>query len=168
MSFTDLTLKIAPATSADVTLILNLIRELADYEQMIDEVMVTEADLQRSLFSATPFAEAVIARLDSTPVGFALFFHSFSTFVGRRGLYLEDLFVRPAYRGRGIGRRLLAHLAKLAVDRGCGRFEWSVLNWNELAIASYRKVGAVSMDAWTTYRLTGDSLQALAAETTNR
>lgn len=168
MSFTDVTLHIAPATSADVSLILSLIRELADYERMSDEVMVTEADLQRSLFSATPFAEAVIARLDGTSVGFALFFHSFSTFVGRRGLYLEDLFVRPAYRGRGIGRRLLAHLAKLAVDRGCGRFEWSVLDWNEMAIATYRKAGAVPMDAWTTYRLTGDSLQALAAETTNR
>ena len=116
MSFTDVTLHIAPATLADVSLILSLIRELADYERMSDEVMVTETDLQRSLFSATPFAEAVIARLDGTPVGFALFFHSFSTFVGRRGLYLEDLFVRPAYRGRGIGRRLLAHLAKLAVD----------------------------------------------------
>ena len=156
--------RIAAATPADVPLILALIRELADYERMSDHVVATEADVERALFGERPCAEAVIARVGDEGVGFALFFQSFSTFVGRPGLYLEDLYVRPAHRGRGIGRGLLAHLARLAVERRCGRFEWSVLDWNELAISSYRRAGAVPMDEWTVYRLTGEPLRALAAE----
>ena len=156
--------RIAAATPADVPLILSLIRELADYERMSDHVVATEADVERALFGERPCAEAVIARVGDQAVGFALFFQSFSTFVGRPGLYLEDLYVRPAHRGRGIGRGLLAHLARLAVERGYGRFEWSVLDWNELAISSYRRAGAVPMDEWTVYRLTGEPLRALAAE----
>ena len=156
--------RIAAATAADVPLILSLIRELADYERMSDHVVATEADVERALFGERPCAEAVIARVGDEAVGFALFFQSFSTFVGRPGLYLEDLYVRPAHRGRGIGRGLLAHLARLAVERGYGRFEWSVLDWNELAISSYRRAGAVPMDEWTVYRLTGEPLRALAAE----
>ena len=157
-------IRITEAKPADVPLILSLIRELADYERISDEVVATESDIERSLFSSRPYAEAVIAWLDNTPAGFALFFHSFSTFVGRPGLYLEDLFVRPVHRGRGVGRQLLAYVARLAVDRGCGRFEWSVLDWNELAIGMYRKAGAVPMDKWTVFRLTGDALHTLASE----
>ena len=156
--------RIAAATPADVPLVLALIRELADYERMAAQVVATEEDITRALFGERPCAEAVIARVGGDAVGFALFFHSFSTFVGRPGLYLEDLYVRPFWRGRGIGRRLLAHLARIAVERGCGRFEWSVLDWNALAISSYRRAGAVPMDEWTVYRLTGEPLQALAAE----
>ena len=156
--------RISAATHADVPLILALIRELADYERMADQVLATEVDIERALFGERPCAEAVVARVGDEAAGFALFFQSFSTFVGRPGLYLEDLYVRPAHRGRGIGRRLLAHLASVAVERGCGRFEWSVLDWNELAIASYRRAGAVPMDEWTVYRLTGEPLRVLAAE----
>ena len=155
-------LRIAAATPADVPLILALIRDLAEYGRMADQVEATEADIERALFGERPCAEAVIARAGDEAVGFALFFHTFSTFVGRRGLYLEDLYVRPAFRGRGVGRRLLAHLAALAVERGCGRFEWSVLDWNAPAIAAYRRAGAVPMDEWTVYRLAGDALRALA------
>ena len=160
--------RIDAAAPADVPLVLELIRELADYERMADQVVATEADIERALFGARPCAEAVIARQGGEAAGFALFFRSFSTFVGRPGLYLEDLYVRPAHRGRGLGRRLLAHLAAVAVARGCGRFEWSVLDWNELAIASYRRAGAVPMDEWTVYRLTGEPLRALAAEAAER
>jgi GNAT superfamily N-acetyltransferase len=117
------------------------------------------------MFSSRPEAEAVIAWRDNAAVGFALYFQSFSTFVGRPGLYLEDLFVRPVYRRRGIGRQLLAHLAQLAVARGCGRFEWSVLTWNKLAIGIYEKLGASPMNDWTVYRLSGNALSALASET---
>ena len=156
--------RIDAATPADVPLILALIRELADYERMADQVAATEADVERALFGERPCAEAVIARVAGEAVGFALFFRSFSTFVGRPGLYLEDLYVRPAHRGRGVGRRLLAHLARIAVERGCGRFEWSVLDWNEPAIASYRRAGAAPMDGWTVYRLAGEPLRKLAAE----
>ena len=161
-------LSISAASPADVPLILALIRELADYERMSEQVVATEADIERALFGERPCAEAVIARVGDEAVGFALFFQSFSTFVGRPGLYLEDLYVRPPHRGHGIGRRLLAHLAHVAVERGCGRFEWSVLDWNELAIASYRRAGAVPMDEWTVYRLTGQPLRALAAEAVAR
>ena len=161
-------LSISAASPADVPLILALIRDLADYERMSAQVVATEADIERALFGERPCAEAVIARVGDEAVGFALFFQSFSTFVGRPGLYLEDLYVRPPHRGHGIGRRLLAHLAHVAVERGCGRFEWSVLDWNELAIASYRRAGAVPMDEWTVYRLTGEPLRALAAEAVAR
>ena len=152
------------ATQADVPVILALIKELADYERLSHEVVATEADLARSLFGDRPVAEAVVGRYDDEAVAFALFFPSFSTFLGRPGIYLEDLYVRSSFRGRGLGRRMLAHLAGLTVERGCGRFEWSVLDWNELAIRSYRRAGARPLADWTVYRLTGDALETLAAE----
>lgn len=160
----DAAFRIDPAIEADVPVILDLIRDLAEYEKLSVQVTATEADIARSLFGDPPRAEAVIARLDGDAIGFALFFHNYSTFLGRPGLYLEDLYVRPAFRGRGFGRRLLAHLARMAVDRGCGRFEWSVLDWNAPAIAAYRRAGAVPLDDWTVYRLTGDALRKLAEE----
>ena len=155
-------LRIEPAGEADVPLILGFIRELAEYERMLDKVVATEAGLREQLFGARPGAEVLIARWDGQPVGFALFFHNFSTFVGRRGLYLEDLFVRPAFRGTGVGRALLAHLARTALERGCGRLEWWVLDWNEPAIGFYRALGAQPMSAWTVFRLSGEPLAALA------
>ena len=165
MSSPNESVRIETATRSDVAVLLTLIRELATYEHMADQVIATETDLARALFSSRPEAEAVIAWRDKAAVGFALYFQSFSTFVGRPGLYLEDLFVRPVYRRRGIGRQLLAHLAQLAVARGCGRFEWSVLTWNKLAIGIYEKVGASPMNDWTVYRLSGNALSALASET---
>ena len=143
---------------------LSLIQELADYEGLSDAVSATEISIERALFSEDPEAEVRIAWLADEVVGFALFFRSFSTFLGKSGLYLEDLYVRKSYRGRGYGRRLLARLASIAVSRGYGRFEWSVLDWNQLAISSYRRAGAVPMNEWTVYRLAGDSLHLLAAE----
>ena len=157
-------IRISEATREDISLLMIFIRELADYERLSEEVVATEADLRRSLFTGKPRAEAFIAWVDDVPAGFALVFYNFSTFVGRPGLYLEDLFVRPSYRRRGVGRRLLAHVAGLAVARGCGRLEWSVLDWNEMALGLYRKVGAVPMAEWTVHRLTGDALDALASE----
>ena len=156
--------RIVPATVRDVPLILELIRGLAEYERLAHEVVATEELLRETLFGARPGAEVVIAYVGDEAAGFALFFHNYSTFLGRPGLALEDLFVRPAWRGRGVGRTLLAHLAALAVERGCGRFEWQVLDWNEDAIGFYRRVGAVPMSDWTTYRLTGEALRRLAAE----
>ena len=156
--------RIRPAVESDVPLVLALIRELAAYERMAGEVSAAEADVRQALFGPSPAAEAVIAAADDGPAGFALFFHNFSTFTGKRGLYLEDLYVRPAYRGRGIGRGLLRHLARLARERGCRRFEWSVLDWNAPAIRSYRRAGAVPMDDWTVYRLAGAALDRLADE----
>ncbi len=155
-------IRIAPATEDQVPLILDFIRGLAEYEKLAHEVVATEESLRRSLFGPRPDAEVVIACVDGEPAGFALFFHNFSTFVGRRGLYLEDLFVKPAYRGHGVGRRLLQHLARLAVERGCGRFEWWVLDWNAPAIRFYESLGARPMSDWTVYRLTGPALEALA------
>ncbi len=157
-----------PAVERDTVLVLALIRELADYERMVDQVTATEDDLHRALFEVPARAEAVIAELDGAAVGFALFFHTFSTFLAKPGLYLEDLYVRPAFRGRGVGRRLLVHLARLARERDCGRFEWSVLDWNELAIRTYRRAGAVPQDEWTVYRVTGDALDRLAADAVSR
>ena len=157
-------LTIRPATVADVALVLTFIRDLAEYERLAHEVVATEPLLRETLFGERPGAEVVIAELDGEPVGFALFFHNFSTFLGRPGLYLEDLFVRPAARGHGVGRALLARLAALAVERGCGRFEWSVLDWNEPAIGFYRKLGAVPLDDWTVQRVAGEALHRLAAE----
>jgi len=151
-----------PANRDDVPLILALIRELAEYEREPDAVQTDEAMLAANLFDDVPGAEVVIADVDGHPAGFALFFHNFSTWLGRRGLYLEDLFVRPEYRGRGVGQVLMAYLAKLAVERGCGRFEWSVLDWNTPAIDFYRRLGAVGMDEWTVQRVSGESLHALA------
>jgi GNAT superfamily N-acetyltransferase len=158
----DPALRLRPAAPADVPLILALVRELAEYEREPDAVEATEAMLADALFGPRPAAEAVVAEADEGPAGFALFFHNFSTWKGRRGLYLEDLYVRPAFRGRGIGRALLAHLAGVAVARGCGRFEWSVLDWNAPAIGFYRALGAEPMDGWTVMRLSGPALAALA------
>jgi len=160
---------IAPATPADVPLILTLIRELAEYERLAHEARATDPLLHDALFGPSPVAHSVIARSkDGTPAGFALYFFSFSTFVGRPGLYVEDLFVRPEFRKRGLGRLLLAHLARVAVDRGCGRMEWSVLNWNETALRVYRAIGAQPMDEWTVQRLTGEALERLAATAESR
>jgi GNAT superfamily N-acetyltransferase len=154
---------IEPARPADVPLILSLIQELAEYEQLSHEVTATEEGLHKSLFGTAPVAHAVIAREGSEPAGFALYFFNFSTFLGKPGLYLEDLFVRPAWRKRGLGRQLLAHLARIAVERGCGRMEWSVLNWNETALRVYRSIGAAPLSEWTVQRLVGQPLADLAA-----
>lgn len=156
-------LVIRPAVAADVPLILRFIRALADYERLASEVVASEEGLQATLFGARPVAEVLIAEWRGAPAGFALFFHTYSTFLGRPGLYLEDLFVEPAQRGRGIGRTLLVHLARLALERGCGRFEWSVLDWNEPAIRFYRHLGAQPMSDWTVQRVTGAALAHLAA-----
>ena len=156
-------LQIEPAQPADAPLIVALVRELATYERLLDEVVITPEDVHRDLFGPRPYAEAVIARIGGEPVGFALWFHNYSTFAGRPGLYLEDLFVRPAFRGRGHGEALLRHLAGVALERGCARFEWSVLDWNKPALAFYRKLGAVGMDGWTVHRVSGEALAALAS-----
>jgi GNAT superfamily N-acetyltransferase len=155
-------LRIRVATEADVPLILDFIRRLAVYERLADRVVATVESLRRTLFGNPRFAEVLIAEADGEPLGFALFFHNYSTFLARPGVYLEDLFVRDEARGRGIGKALLARLAQIAVERGCGRLEWAVLDWNEPAIGFYKKLGAVPQDDWTTFRLTGDSLEALA------
>jgi GNAT superfamily N-acetyltransferase len=157
-------LTITPATPNDVPLILELIRELAVYEKLAHEVVASEAILTETLFGNPRYAEVLIARYDGLPVGCALFFHSYSTFLGRPGLYLEDVFVQPTMRGKGIGKSLLVYIARLAVERKCGRFEWSVLDWNESSIGFYKSLGAKSMDDWTVYRLAGDSLEQLAKE----
>ena len=152
---------VTPATEDDVPLILQLIHELAEYERLSHEVVATEDDLRRTLFGARPYAEALMARWEGAPAGFALFFHNYSTFLGRPGLYLEDLFVRPAHRRRGIGRRLLAHLARLARERGCGRVEWAALDWNAPAIRFYESLGAVTLDEWRLFRISGAALERL-------
>lgn len=150
------------ATSADCGTLLLLIKDLAEYEHLSDSVVATEESLRVSLFGRNPSAEAVIAEENGTPVGFALFFHNYSTFLGKKGLYLEDLFVKPDCRGRGYGKALLIHLAKIAVQRGCGRFEWAVLDWNSTAIEFYRSLGAAPMDEWTVFRVDGNALTNLA------
>jgi GNAT superfamily N-acetyltransferase len=155
---------IREATIADVSLILAFIRDLAEYEKLLHEVVATEETLRETLFGNRRVAEVVIGYLDNQPVSFALFFHNFSTFLGRPGIYLEDLFVKPETRGKGIGKMMLAFLAKLAKDRGCGRLEWWVLDWNEPAIRFYRSIGAVPMDEWTVNRVTGDALEQLAGQ----
>lgn len=160
---TDALISIRPATIDDVPLIRQFIAELADYEKLAHAAVATDDDLRAQLFGAQPAAEVLIGDVDGQPAGFALFFHNFSTFLGRRGLYLEDLFVRPQYRGSGLGKHMMAVLARTAVQRGCGRFEWSVLDWNAPAIGFYRRIGAVGMDEWTVQRLEGESLRALAA-----
>ncbi len=151
------------ARLADISQILAFIRELAEYEKLAHEAVADEATLAAQLFGDRPAAEVVIAEVDGKAAGFALFFHNFSTFLGQRGLYLEDLYVKPDFRGLGLGRRLMVHLAQLAVERDCGRFEWSVLDWNEPAIRFYRSLGAAGLDEWTVQRVTGAALHALAA-----
>jgi GNAT superfamily N-acetyltransferase len=155
-------LRLRAAVATDAELLLELIRELAGFERLSHAVVADAAALRRHLFGDRPAAEALVAEVDGAPAGFALYFPTFSTFVGKPGLYLEDLFIRPAFRGRGIGRAVLAHLARLAVERGCGRLEWSVLDWNERAIGFYRKLGARAMGDWTVYRIDGEPLDALA------
>lgn len=156
-------LRIRPAVLDDVPVILDFIRQLAVYEKLRDQVEATEDALRRTLFGADPAAEILIASTGGTDVGFALFFKTYSTFLARPGLHLEDLFVVPEARGRGIGRALLTHLAALADARGCGRLEWNVLAWNTPAIAFYRQLGAFSLDEWQTFRLHREGLQVLAA-----
>ncbi len=153
---------IRAATAADVPIILELIRALATYERAPNDVTATEDGLSKVLFGEKPAAEVLLAFENETAVGFAVFFHNFSTWLGRPGLYLEDLFVRPEDRGKGYGRALLIHLAKIARDRGCGRMEWAVLDWNEPAIQFYRKLGGKPMDEWTVFRLTRDGIAKLA------
>lgn len=160
-----MSVRIDPATPADVPVILQLIRELAEFERLLDEVTATEAQLREGLFGARPSAEVVIARIGDEVAGFALYFHNFSTFLAKPGVYLEDLYVRQKFRGHGCGEALLRHLARTALDRGCGRFEWSVLDWNQRAIDFYKSLGAVPMDEWTMYRLTGDALVRLGKKT---
>ncbi|HEV3147779.1 MAG TPA: GNAT family N-acetyltransferase [Chthoniobacterales bacterium] len=157
-------LVVRPATVADVPIILELIRDLATYERAPNEVTATEEQLVDVLFGPRPAAEVLLAFEQETPIGFAVFFHNFSTWLGRPGLYLEDLFVRPEQRGKGYGRALLVHLAKIAHERGCGRMEWAVLDWNEPAIQFYKKLGAAPQDEWTVFRLTRDGIAKLAGK----
>ena len=155
-------LNILPATEADVPVILDFIRKLAEYEKLSHEVTATEAQLRENLFGPQPAAEAILARLGEKPVGFALFFTNFSTFAGRPGIWLEDLFVLQEHRGRGIGESLIRAVASIAVERNCGGLEWTVLDWNEPAIELYRKLGAKAMTDWTTQRVAGEALNRLA------
>jgi GNAT superfamily N-acetyltransferase len=153
---------IRPARPADSALILQFIRDLAEYEKLLDTVAATEADIVAALFGVNPKAFADIAEIDGAPVGFALWFYSFSTFVGRHGIYLEDLFVRPEARGSGAGKALLAGLAKRCIDENLGRLEWTVLDWNVPSIAFYDSLGAAAMDEWIIRRMTGEALRKLA------
>jgi GNAT superfamily N-acetyltransferase len=156
--------KIRATTEEDVPLILALIKELAEYEKLSHEVRATEADIRQSLFGDRPVAEALIGELEGNPISFALFFYNFSTFLGKPGIYLEDLYVKPEHRSNGFGRQMLAHIARLAKERNCGRFEWSVLDWNEPAIRTYDRLAARPMKEWILYRLTGEALNKLAQE----
>jgi GNAT superfamily N-acetyltransferase len=159
--------RIVPATKKDIPLIREFILELAEYERAKPGAApVTEKDLAETLFGKRPAAEVLIAYLGDEPAGFALFFHNYSTWLGKRGVYLEDLFVRPAARKHGVGFALLRALARIALDRDCGRLDWSVLTWNELAISFYKQIGARSMDDWTSFRFTGDALGQIAGERT--
>ena len=155
-------MNIRSATEADVPLILYFIKELAVYEKLAHKVVADENSLRRTLFGERPFAEVIFAEENGEALGFALFFHNYSTFLARPGIYLEDLFVKPEARGRGYGKALLAQLARIALERDCGRVEWAVLNWNEPSINFYKALGAVPMDDWTVFRLTGEALEKLA------
>jgi GNAT superfamily N-acetyltransferase len=157
-------LRIEPATEGDVPIVLSFIRKLAEYEKLSHLVVATEEGIREHVFGANPVAEVLLAHWDGQPVGYALYFRNFSTFLGQAGIYLEDLFVEPAHRGKGIGKALLARLAKIAVERGYGRLEWAVLEWNTPSIEFYRSLGAVPLEEWTTYRLTGEALVRLAAD----
>ncbi len=155
-------ISIAPANERDVPIILDFIRKLAEYEKLSHLVVATESDIHKNVFGPNPVAEVLLAYWDGLPVGFALFFRNFSTFLGQTGIYLEDLFVDPEHRGKGIGKALLIRLAQIAVERGYGRLEWAVLDWNTPSIEFYRRLGAVPMDEWIVNRLTGDALSRLA------
>ena len=157
-------IQICPATVADVRIILDLIRGLAEYEKLSHEVVASEELLREHLFGPKPAAEVRIAWWGNDAVGFALYFHNFSTFLSRPGIYLEDIFVRPEYRGRGIGKALLKEVARVAAERKCGRLEWSVLDWNELAIKFHQSLGAKPMSEWTIYRMTGNAIEKLAED----
>ena len=157
-----MSITITPAAPADVPVILALIRELAEYEKLLDKVVATEASLRGDLFGDRQYAEVLLGRLDGQLVGYALFFHNYSTFVGKPGIYLEDVFVKPAARGRGAGKALLREVARIARDRGCGRLEWSVLNWNTPAIEFYQSLGAKPLDEWTTYRMDEGAIAKLS------
>ena len=154
---------IVPASESDVPVILQMIKGLAEYERLSHQVVATEDSLRETLFGPRPAAEVVLAYHRHEPIGFALFFHNYSTFMGRPGLYLEDLFVVPTWRGHGVGKQLLTHLASIAVERQCGRMEWAVLDWNESAIGFYERLGATMLDDWRICRLTGDALVRAAA-----
>lgn len=154
-----------PAQPADITFILELISELAEYEKLSDQVVADAAQLEAHLFGPKPYAEVLIGEVDGVALGFALFFHNYSTFLTQPGIYLEDLYVRQSARGLGLGKALLGALAKLTVERNCGRLEWSVLDWNEPAIGFYKKLGAVAQDEWTVFRLIGSALSELADNT---
>jgi GNAT superfamily N-acetyltransferase len=156
------TVTIRPAQEHEVALVLGFVRELAEYERLSHEMVATEEDMRKALFGARPYAEVVFACLDDEPVGFALFCYNFSTFLARPGIHLEDLFVRPACRGRGIGQRLLGWLARETLERGCGRLEWAVLDWNEPSIRFYDSLGARALKEWFTYRLSGEALARVA------
>ena len=155
-------IRITPATSGDVPVILSFIRELAEYEKLLDRVTATEQLLRHTLFGPRPYAEVLIARLGERPVGYALFFHNYSTFLARPGIYLEDVYVRPASRGRGVGKALLREVARVARERDCGRLEWSVLDWNQPSIDFYLSLGAKALDEWTMYRMDEAAIAALA------
>ncbi len=155
-------ISIRPALPDDANLVVQFIQDLAEYEKLAHECLITEEQVSAALFGTRPYAESLIAFVDDIPVGFCLFFHNFSTFLGKPGLYLEDLFVKPEYRNLGVGKKILARLAQIAIERDCGRFEWSVLDWNEPSIAFYRKIGALPLDGWTLQRVTGKALIDLA------
>jgi GNAT superfamily N-acetyltransferase len=157
----DVTIRFA--IEEDVPLILSLIKGIAEYEKLLHEVIATEVLLSENLFGKRRTAEVILAYYKNEPAGFALFFHNFSTFVGKPGIYLEDIFIKPELRGKGIGKILLAYLGKLAIERDCGRIEWSVLDWNESAIQFYKKLGALPMEEWTVFRITSDRMKNLAS-----
>ena len=154
--------KIRPAKEEDAPVILSLIKELAEYEHLSHEVVASVNDIRETLFGGRPFAETLIGEYEGVPISFALFFYNFSTFLGKPGIYLEDLYVQPKHRGKGFGSKMLAHIAALAKERSCGRFEWSVLNWNTPAIRTYEKLDATPMKEWVLYRLSGEALDRLA------
>jgi GNAT superfamily N-acetyltransferase len=159
----DTDLQIRPAKQSDAPLVLEFIRKLAEYGDISSEATVTESDVRASLFGERPVAEAILAYVGSEPAGFAVYSFTFSSFMGKPGIFVEDLFVEHQFRGRGVGKALLLTLARLGRERGCGRLEWSVLNWNEQAMEFYQELGAVPMDEWTTFRLTGEALDRLAS-----
>jgi GNAT superfamily N-acetyltransferase len=163
MTLPNMTLRIEDATPSDLPSIVRLVRQLAEYEKLAGQMIATEDDFERALFGPDRGARALIAFLDNIPVGFALYFQTFSTFLGKPGIYLEDIFVEAEYRGQGIGSGLLKRIARIAREQNCGRVEWSVLNWNQPSIDFYHRLGAVTLEDWRIFRLTGEALEALAA-----